>query len=86
MVVRIFAILLALGMLVISTQATDLATPDTAAFVDVADDVPPAILVEAPTVISDQPEAQVSSPTQAVPAGYWPESDLFRPPRVAAFA
>ena len=79
-----FAILLALGMLVISTQAIDLATPDTAAFVDEADDVP-VVLVDAPTVISDQREAHVSPSPPPESAGRRFRSDLFRPPRVVAF-
>lgn len=84
MIVRIFAILLAVGMLVISTQATDLATPDTAALVD-ADELPPAALVEPLTVIPDRPATQISPPPRIESTGRRPETELFRPPRVAAF-
>ena len=88
MIVRIFAILLALGMIVISTQATDrgaLGSADTAAFVDDADELPPVVVVETLTVISDQPPAESVLPSHVAPLGRHPETELFRPPRVAAF-
>lgn len=82
-----FAILLALGMLVISTQPSDLATPDTAAFVDeAADQLPLAIVIEAPIALPDQPATEVSPPPPVASFGRRHESDLFRPPRVVAFA
>ena len=81
------AVLLALGMLVISVQAPDLATPDTAAMVaDATDELPPVMLVDVPRVVPDQREAETVLPTPAIPAGHSPELSVFRPPRVAAFA
>jgi hypothetical protein len=86
--VRLFAILLALGMLVISTQASDLATTgpgDTAAIVDEADELPPIAVIESPAVVSDAPSALVALPAPDAPIGHRPEIMIFRPPRAAAF-
>lgn len=86
--VRLLAVLLSLGMLVISAQASDLATPgisDTAAIVDDADEAPPVILLETPTVVSDQPPAHSALPAPNAPVGHRPEIMIFRPPRAAAF-
>jgi hypothetical protein len=83
--VRLLAVLLALGMLVISAQASDLATPDTAAIVDDADEVPVFNVIETPAVLSDQPPAQTMLPAPNAPVGHRPEIMIFRPPRAVAF-
>jgi len=78
--------MLALGMLVISTtQASDLVTPDTSALVDDADDLPALTLVESPTLPPDPPSAQTELPAPVAPQGRRPEIMIFRPPRAAAF-
>ena len=85
MFVRLLAVLLAFGMLVISAQASDLATPDTAAIVDDADEVPPIAMIETSTVLSDPPPAHAALPAPDVLVGHRPEIMIFRPPRAAAF-
>jgi hypothetical protein len=87
-IVRLFAILLALGMLVISTQTPDLATSsmsDTPAMVDAADELPPAEAVESPAIVSDPRPAQIALPVPRASAGRRPDLMIFRPPRAAAF-
>jgi len=84
--IRLLAVLLALGMLVISTQASDLATPETAGFVDDADEAPAIAITEIPAVLTDPPPAHVALPTPDVLVGHRPEIMIFRPPRAAAFA
>lgn len=80
---RLLALLVTFGMLVISTQAHDLQpAAETPALVDIADDVQfeaiepvdfsvlPARVVEPPTLVSQ-------------PQGYRHELSVFRPPRPA---
>jgi hypothetical protein len=80
-----FAILLALGMLVISAQPTDLATPDTAAAIADTDELPPAIVIQAPTADFERRATEVSPPPHVASFGRRHDPDLFRPPRVVAF-
>lgn len=83
LVLRLLALLISIGMIVISTQgpAVDV-TPDTAALVDVTDDVP---FERAEPVIVPQAQAHiVEVPTPASqPRTHCHELSVFRPPRAA---
>ena len=83
MLLRLLALLISIGMIVISTQgpAVD-ATPDTPALVDIHDDV---AYDRAPPVIVRQAEAHiVELPTPATqPRSHCHELSVFRPPRAA---
>ena len=83
MLLRLLALLISIGMIVISTQgpAVD-ATPDTAALVDTTDDVP---FVRIEPVIAPAIGAHiVDLPTPASqPRSHCHELSVFRPPRAA---
>lgn len=84
-ILRLLALLISIGMIVISTQGPALdATPDTAALVDTTDDGP-FDLVE--PVIMPAGETQIAAPLTPAsqPRSYSHELSVFRPPR-AAFA
>jgi hypothetical protein len=89
-IVRVIAVLLALGMLAISVQSTDVApATDASALIDdapvAADTLPPYEIVE-PAVLAPR-EASLVAPPPAplVPAGHRHELSVFRPPRASAF-
>ena len=80
---RLLALLISIGMIVISTQgpAVD-PTPDAAALVDMTDDVPFA-LVE-PVQVASSPNGIAVLPTRASqPRSHCHELCVFRPPRAA---
>jgi hypothetical protein len=80
---RLLALLISIGMIVISTQGPALdATPDTAALVDVTDDVPftPA---ESTLVAALPPPVAVLPTPASQPRSHCHELCVFRPPRAA---
>jgi hypothetical protein len=79
----LLALLISIGMIVISTQGPALdATPDTAALVDVTDDVPFDRAL--PVIVPAAQAHVVDLPTPASqPRSHCHELSVFRPPRAA---
>jgi hypothetical protein len=84
--VRVIAVLLALGMVAISVQAPDLVSTAESALIDDANDLPPVDLVEAAVIPVEQIVMRAAPPMISQPVRYQPELSIFRPPRALAFA
>ena len=80
MAARLIAVLLALGMIAISAQATDPITADSALVDDANDEV---VLIEH-AIIVEPPPVRVLTPAPDEPIAHQPEIVLFRPPRAVA--
>ena len=82
-ILRLLALLISIGMIVISTQGPAIdATPDTAALVDATDDVP--FDVVEPAIVSAIAAHSAWIPTPASqPRSHCHEVSVFRPPRAA---
>lgn len=81
---RLLALLVTFGMLVISTQAPDLQpAAETSALVDTTDDLAIEVVAE-PSVLPVPAACVVELPTLvSQPPGYRHELSVFRPPRAA---
>lgn len=83
MLIRLIALLLTIGMVVISTQAPDLqTTPETAALIETSDDQPFDI-VEPATLPAPDARVALLPTVVSQPLSHCHEMSVFRPPRAA---